>query len=148
MDSSEDASSLASALAASLLPAVLYLWMVAMTIGVIAGAAGTKALAWPLGGLGGLALRRPGQRPGVHATISPRGISASSTGSMRRWWVRHLSSAHWCGVLVVTVVGLPREVALGALIVFLVAARVVLQDVDDSPGIGGTRNSGADAATR
>ena len=30
-----------------------------------------------------------------------------------------------------TVAGLPREVALGALMLFLVAARVVLQGVDD-----------------
>ena len=33
--------------------------------------------------------------------------------------------------VVVTVAGLPREVALGALMLFLVAARVVLQGVDD-----------------
>jgi MFS-type transporter involved in bile tolerance (Atg22 family) len=35
--------------------------------------------------------------------------------------------------LIVTVAGLPREVALGALVVFLVAGRVVLQGVTDRP---------------
>ncbi len=117
-----------------LLHAVLYLWMVAMTIGVIAGAAGTKALAWPLGGLGGLALgatwaadrvymqrisppRYLGEFYGLYATV---GRFATFVGPLV-WGI------------VVTVAGLPREVALGALIVFLVAARVVLQDVDDTP---------------
>ncbi|MDP2624490.1 MAG: MFS transporter, partial [Actinomycetota bacterium] len=37
-----------------LLHTVLYAWMIAMIVGVIAGGTGTKALAWPLGGLGGL----------------------------------------------------------------------------------------------
>lgn len=35
--------------------------------------------------------------------------------------------------LIVTAAGLPREVALGALIGFLVVARLILQGVDDSP---------------
>ena len=39
-----------------LLHTVLYTWMVAMGIGVVAGAAEARALAWPLGGLGGLSL--------------------------------------------------------------------------------------------
>ena len=117
-----------------LLHAVLYLWMVAMTIGVIAGATGAKALAWPLGGLGGLALgatwaadrvymqrisppRYLGEFYGLYATV---GRFATFLGPLV-WGV------------VVTVAGLPREVALGALIVFLVVARLVLEGVDDAP---------------
>jgi UMF1 family MFS transporter len=117
-----------------LLHAVLYAWMVAMVVGIIAGASGTKALAWPLGGLGGLALgatwaadrvymqrisppRHLGEFYGLYATV---GRFATLLGPLT-WG------------LIVTVAGLPREVALGALVVFLVAGRIVLQGVDDTP---------------
>lgn len=117
-----------------LLHGVLYCWMVAMAIGVLAGAAGTKALAWPLGGLGGLALgatwaadrvymqrisppRYLGEFYGLYATV---GRFATLLGPLM-WGI------------VVTVLGLPREVALGALIGFIVVGRWVLQRVDDSP---------------
>jgi len=115
-----------------LLHVVLYLWLLAMGVGVVAGAAGARALAWPLGGLGGLALgatwaadrvymqrisppRYLGEFYGLYATV---GRFATFLGPLV-WGV------------VVTVAGLPREVALGALMLFLVAARVVLQGVDD-----------------
>lgn len=117
-----------------LLHAVLYIWMVAMVLGVIAGAANVPELAWPLGGLGGLALgamwaadrvymqrisppRYLGEFYGLYATV---GRFATFLGPLV-WGV------------VVTVAGLPREVALLALLGFLVAARVVLQGVDDRP---------------
>jgi UMF1 family MFS transporter len=35
--------------------------------------------------------------------------------------------------IIVTVIGLPREVAMGALMVFLLAARLILRGVDDRP---------------
>ena len=35
--------------------------------------------------------------------------------------------------LLVSVLGLPREVAMGALLVFVVVSRWILQDVDDRP---------------
>ena len=117
-----------------LLHAVLYIWMVAMVMGVVAGAANVRALAWPLGGLGGLALgamwaadrvymqrisppRHLGEFYGLYATV---GRFATFLGPLV-WGV------------VVTVAGLPREVALLALLGFLVAGRLVLQGVDDSP---------------
>ncbi len=117
-----------------LLHAVLYTWMVAMTLGVVAGAAEARVLAWPLGGLGGLALgatwaadrvymqrisppRHLGEFYGLYATV---GRFATFLGPLV-WGV------------VVTVAGLPREVALLALLGFLVAARFVLQGVDDRP---------------
>ena len=34
--------------------------------------------------------------------------------------------------VIVTILGLPRELALGALLLFILAARIVLQGVDDS----------------
>ncbi|WKZ82528.1 MAG: MFS transporter [Acidimicrobiia bacterium] len=117
-----------------LLHGVLYAWMVAMSMGVAAGAAGIKALAWPLGALGGAALgatwaadrvymqrisppRHLGEFYGLYATV---GRFATFLGPLV-WG------------LIVTAAGLPREVALGALIGFLVVARLILQGVDDSP---------------
>ena len=117
-----------------LLHGVLYAWMVALTIGVAAGASGVKSLAWPLGALGGVALgatwaadrvymqrisppRYLGEFYGLYATV---GRFATFLGPLM-WGI------------VVTVLGMPREVALGALIVFIVAGRWILQAVDDEP---------------
>jgi len=115
-----------------LLHGVLYAWMVAMALGVVSGAAGSKALAWPLGAVGGLALgatwasdrvymqrisppRYLGEFYGLYATV---GRFATILGPLT-WG------------LIVAVLGLPRELALGVLILFLVAARFVLEGVDD-----------------
>lgn len=117
-----------------LLHAVLYAWIVALGIGVGAGASGMKALAWPLGALGGLALgatwaadrvymqrisppRYLGEFYGLYATV---GRFATFLGPLM-WGI------------VVTVIGLPREVALGSLIGFILVARWILQGVDDRP---------------
>jgi UMF1 family MFS transporter len=127
-----------------LLHAVLYTWMVAMSIGVAAGVAQAHALAWPVGGLGGFALgatwaadrvymqrisppRHLGEFYGLYATV---GRFATFLGPLV-WGVA------------VTVLGLPREVALGALIAFLVAGRLVLQGVDDRPRQWGPRDLAA-----
>ncbi|MFH1104408.1 MAG: MFS transporter [Actinomycetota bacterium] len=117
-----------------LLHGVLYAWMIALGIGVAAGASGVKSLAWPLGALGGLALgatwaadrvymqrisppRYLGEFYGLYATV---GRFATFLGPLV-WGI------------VVTVFGLPREVALGALIGFIVIGRWILQGVDDAP---------------
>ena len=112
----------------------LHIWVVAFVIGIAAGATGSQALAWPLGALGGLALgstwaadrvymqrisppRYLGEFYGLYATV---GRFATILGPLV-WG------------LVVTVLGLPREVALGALALMLVTGRVILQKVDDRP---------------
>lgn len=117
-----------------LLHGVLYLWMVAMAIGVAAGATGRTALAWPLGGLGGLALGATWAADRVYMQrISPPRYLGEFYGlyaTVGRF-ATFLGPLVWG--LVVSVAGLPREVALGALIAFLVASRVVLDRVDDRP---------------
>lgn len=112
----------------------LHTWMVAFAVGIAAGATGSQALAWPLGALGGLALgstwaadrvymqrisppRYLGEFYGLYATV---GRFATILGPLI-WGV------------VVGVAGLPREVALAALTLLLVAGRLVLQKVDDEP---------------
>lgn len=117
-----------------LLHRVLWAWVVAMSLGIIAGAATIDLLVWPLGVLGGLALgatwaadrvymqrisppRYLGEFYGLYATV---GRFATILGPLL-WG------------LIVTVVGLPREIAMGALLSFVLAARAVLQGVDDSP---------------
>lgn len=118
----------------ALLHMVLHAWIVAMALGIVAGIFQIDALIWSLGVLGGLALgalwaadrvymqrisppSHLGELFGLYATV---GRFATIVGPLM-WG------------LVVTVVGLPREVALGVLLAFVVAARIVLERVDDEP---------------
>jgi UMF1 family MFS transporter len=113
---------------------VLWAWVVAMSLGILAGAAQADWLAWLLGVVGGVSLgatwaadrvymqrisppRHLGEFYGLYATVSR--------------FATILGPLMWG--LIVSVAGLPREVALGGLVCFVVAARLVLGGVDDRP---------------
>jgi UMF1 family MFS transporter len=117
-----------------LLHGVLYAWMIALGIGVAAGSSGVKALAWPLGALGGLALGATWAADRVYMQrISPPRYLGEFYGlyaTVGRF-ATFLGPLMWG--LVVTVAGLPREVALGALIGFITIGRWLLGGVDDLP---------------
>jgi UMF1 family MFS transporter len=117
-----------------MLHAVLNGWLVAFAIGIAAGASDTAPLAWPLGALGGLCLGATWASDRVYmARISPPAYLGEFYGlyaTVGRF-ASILGPLMW-GVIV-TVLGLPREVAMGALMVFLLVARFILGGVDDRP---------------
>jgi len=115
-----------------LLHRVLWMWMIAISLGIVAGAMDIGSLMWVLGVLGGLALgatwaadrvymqrisppRHLGEFYGLYAAV---GRFATILGPLM-WGV------------IVTIIGLPREFALAALLLFILGAWIVLRGVDD-----------------
>ena len=116
----------------AVLHAALNTWIVAIALGILAAVIQAEWIAWGLGAIGGAAIgatwasdrtymaritppHRYGEFYGLYATV---GRFATILGPLM-----------W-GVLV-TILGFPREVAMGALIVFLVISRIVLRGVSD-----------------
>lgn len=116
----------------SLLHGALHTWMAAIVLGIVAGAVGYGPLAWMLGIMGGLALGATWAADRVYmARISPPRFLGEFYGlyaTVGRF-ATILGPLVWG--LTVTVAGLPREAALGVLVLFLGAARMVLGGVDD-----------------
>ena len=112
----------------------LYLWMGGITGGIVAASSGLDALAWMVGAVGGFALGMTWAADRVYmAQISPPRHLGEFYGlyaTVGRF-ATLLGPLVWG--LIVSVGGLSRSVAMGALLVFLVAGRLVLSRVDDSP---------------
>ena len=112
----------------------LYVWIGAMVGGIVAATSSLDSLAWVVGGAGGLALGATWAADRVYmARISPPRLLGEFYGlyaTVGRF-ATLLGPMAW-GVIV-DVLHLPRTAAMGALIVFIVAGRVILSKVDDSP---------------
>ena len=117
-----------------MLHGVLGAWLVAFTIGIAAGITDIGPLAWPLGVLGGMSLGATWASDRVYmARLSPPvhlGEFYGLYATVGRF-ASILGPLMWG--LIVTVFGLPRELAMASLMVFLVVARVILRGVDDRP---------------
>lgn len=115
-----------------ILRSVLLIWVVAIGFGIVAAVSGLTGLAWLIGPFGGLALgatwaadrvvmtrisppRHLGEFYGLYATV---GRFATIAGPLV-----------WA--LIVDVAGLSRNVALGALALFIVVGWAILGPVDD-----------------
>jgi len=113
---------------------VLVMWVFAIASGVAAAVTGLTGIAWVIGPLGGLALgatwaadrvvmirvsppRHLGEFYGLYATV---GRFATIAGPLA-----------WA--LIVDLAGLPRSVAMGALVGFIVIGWLILMRVDDTP---------------
>ncbi|MFZ0014184.1 MAG: MFS transporter, partial [Acidimicrobiia bacterium] len=115
------------------LRAVLVIWIIAIGSGIVAAITGLTSIAWAIGPLGGVALGatwaadrvvmirvsppwRLGEFYGLYATV---GRFATIAGPLV-----------WA--LVVDAAGLPRTVAMGALIAFVLVGWLLLGKVDDA----------------
>ena len=112
----------------------LYVWMIAIIGGIVAASADQRSLVWLVGGAGGYALGTTWAADRVYmARISPPRHLGEFYGlyaTVGRF-ATLLGPLSWG--LIVNVFHLSRSVAMGALLVFLAAGRVVLGLVDDEP---------------
>jgi UMF1 family MFS transporter len=112
----------------------LYLWMATMATGVLAAVADRQDLAFAVGAAGGLALGGTWAADRVYMSrITPPAHLGEFFGlySTVGRFATILGPLIWG--LIVTQLGLPRTFAMALLILFVLAARIVLSRVDDEP---------------
>jgi UMF1 family MFS transporter len=111
----------------------LYLWMVALAVGMTAALSQAGALAWLVGALGGFALGATGASDRVYmARISPPRFLGEFYGlyaTVGRF-ATIVGPLVWA--LTMDVLGLGRVTAMGSLLGFLLAARLILSRVHDA----------------
>ena len=114
----------------------LYLWIITMSGGIVAAITDLHFLAWLVGVAGGFALGMTWAADRVYmAVISPPHLLGEFYGlyaTVGRF-ATLLGPLTWG--FIVDGLGFSRSVAMGALIVFVVAARIVLKGVDDTKRI-------------
>jgi len=120
----------------AVLNGVLYLWMVALGFGALAAAAGWNQLGWLLGIIGGLALGGTWASDRAYmARLSPPQYLGEFYGlyATAGRFATILGPLLWA--LVVDVLGRGLVAAVGVLVFYLVAARVVLQPVREPASV-------------
>lgn len=112
----------------------LYLWMAALALAVIVGVTGATALGWVIGIIGGAGLGATAATDRVYMTrISPPRYLGEFYGlyAVVGRFATLFGPLVWA--LIVDGLGLGRVVAIGSLLLFFIAGRIVLQGVHDSP---------------
>lgn len=118
----------------ALLHGAVHTWMVAMAFGIVAVVADSRPLAWVLGVIGGFSLGATWTADRVYmARLSPPEHLGEFYGLYNTVGRFSSLTGPLVWAFIVSVAGLPRTAAMGALIGFLVVARVVLAGVDDAP---------------
>jgi UMF1 family MFS transporter len=117
-----------------LLRVVLVIWVIAISMGIAASVTGVTRLAWMIGPLGGVAL---GATWASDRLVMTRVSPPSHLGEFYGLYATVGRFATIAGPLtwaiIVDVIGLGRNVAMGALAAFIVIGWWVLRGVDDAP---------------
>jgi UMF1 family MFS transporter len=112
----------------------LYLWMIAIALAVVVGVTGATELGWLIGAIGGAGLGATAATDRVYMTrISPPRHLGEFYGlyAVVGRFATLLGPLVWA--LITDGLGLGRVAAIGSLLLFFAAGRIILQKVSDHP---------------
>ncbi len=112
----------------------LYLWMVGIALAVVVGVTGATQLGWMIGAIGGAGLGATAATDRVYMTrISPPRHLGEFYGlyAVVGRFATLIGPLVWA--LVADVLGFGRVAAIGSLLLFFAAGRIILQGIDDHP---------------